>query len=128
MSKLTAVQDVVIVKPDPPVERVGSIWIPEAFANTLWSGLIVAIGPGRLDGKGRFRATSVRPGDYVVIDTAKAVQITYQGEELMVTREPELLGIITEEGTEILTWKNENRMTRREWEDTMKAGVVRKTA
>jgi co-chaperonin GroES (HSP10) len=123
---LTTNQDKVIVKPDKPVEKVGLIFIPEKYQSTLWSGLVVDIGPGRLNDKGHFIATVLKPGDHILIDTAKAVQVFYENEEYMFTREKEVLGWV-EEGGEVLTFKNEGRLTRKEWEETMRRGVVRKT-
>jgi len=110
------IQDKIAVKPDPKLDKVGSIFIPERYQSTLWSGTVIAIGPGDYDAKGRFIPTELKPGQHIVIDTARAVEVRVEGEELMFTREGEVLGIV-DEGGEVLTWKNEGRMTRREWEE-----------
>jgi chaperonin GroES len=127
---LKTTHDKIIVLPDKPVENMGLIYIPEQYRSTLWSGVVIAVGPGSIDEKGRFRPTETEVGSRVVIDTAQAVQLDYDGVEYMVTRESELLGVIDGDG-EVITWKNEGRLTRREWEATMKeqaasGGVVRK--
>ena len=111
-------QDKVIVKCDPPIEKIGSIFVPEVYQSTLWSGTIIVTGPGRITDKGKFIPMSLHVGDRVIIDTARAMQLTYEGEELMVTREDEIMGTITSEG-EVLTWKNSGRPTRKEWEESM---------
>jgi len=112
------IQDKVAVKADPPVAKVGLIHIPEAYQSTLWSGVVVAIGPGTANAKGRFIPTELRPGQLVVIDTAMAVEVPIDGEDYLLTREKEILGTIDDEG-EVLTWKNEGRPTYKEWEAVM---------
>ena len=112
------IQDKVAVKADPPVQKVGLIHIPEAYQSTLWSGVVVAVGPGTANAKGRFIPTELRPGQRVVIDTAMAVEIPIDGVEYLLTREKEILGTIDDEG-DVLTWKNEGRPTYKEWEAVM---------
>ena len=126
-----AIHDKVWILPDPPIEKIGLIYVPDAYQSTLWSGTVVAVGEGAYDERGRFTPTSLKVGDHVVIDTARAVQNTFEGVDYMITREKEIMGIVTEEG-EVLSWKNQGRPTRQEWEkvmyETERGRAVRKTA
>jgi len=107
------------VKRDDPLDKVGMIFLPESAWSNQWSGTIVAIGKGEVNKKGTFIPTELRVGDHVVVDTGRAVETTWEGEEYLVTREKEILGIILD-GGQVLSWQNQGRPTRREWENVMK--------
>jgi co-chaperonin GroES (HSP10) len=113
--------DKIWVKRDQPLSRVGLIYLPESHWSNQWSGVIVAIGPGEVNKRGVFVPTTLRVEDHVVVDTGRAVETTYGDppEEYLVTREKEILGIISEGGV-VHSWQNQRRPTRREWEETMK--------
>jgi chaperonin GroES len=122
--------DKIWVKRDDPLDRVGLIYLPESHWSNQWSGRIIAIGPGEVNDKGVFIPTTLRVGDHVVVDTGRAVETTYGDPpaEYLVTREKEILGVISEGGI-VHSWQNQHRPTRREWENvmhnTMKGEVTR---
>ena len=95
---LTTTQDKIVILPDPPPDSYGPIVIPEAYRATIWAGTVVAAGEGRMTRKGAFIPTTVKAGDRVLIQTALAVRFDHEGTEYMLTREPELVGLIEGEG------------------------------
>ena len=115
---LRPIQDVVIIRPDTPEEYHGLIIIPERYRTLLWAGKVVAVGPGRVNRKGKFIPTTVRPGQRVLIQTSQAVQVDHEEEEYMFTREDKILGIIRGEST--LEPIGKQPLTRREWEELKK--------
>jgi len=118
--KIKAIHDKIWIIPDPPAEKFGSIYIPEAYQVTIWSGIVVAVGPGDYDKYGNFKRTRIKVGDHVVIDTARAVQNTFEGVEYMITREKEILFyILAGEEIDLSTFTKSDRPTRKEWEEIM---------
>lgn len=74
----------------------GGLFIPDTVADTSgnFEGVIVAIGRGHRDGKGRVRPMDVRLGDRVVFSQYAGAKIFWQNEELLILRESELMGIL----------------------------------
>ena len=108
--QLRTIQNKIIIKPDTEPDHAGLIFIPTAYRHTVWTGLVVAIGDDVKD---------IVVGMRVVIDTARAVQVTYNSEEYMFTRSPEILGICKEDDV-MIGPVGTVPMTRREWEGTIK--------
>ena len=112
---LRPIQDVVIIRPDTPEEYHGLIIIPERYRTLLWAGTVIAVGPGKVNRKGKFIPSTVRPGQRVLIQTSQAVQADVNDNELMFTREDKILGIIR--GNHTLETIGKQPPTRREWEE-----------
>lgn len=74
----------------------GGLFIPDTAADVSGNleGVIVAVGRGHRDGKGRVRPMDVRLGDRVVFSQYAGAKIPWQNEELLILRESELMGIL----------------------------------
>lgn len=79
-------------------ERVtpGGLYIPDTVADVSgnFKGLVVAIGRGHLDKKGRIRPLDVKNGDTVVFSQFSGSKIEYQGQTVIFLREADVLGIV----------------------------------
>jgi co-chaperonin GroES (HSP10) len=94
--RIRVLHDLVLVRIDPPDEHSQSP--TRATASTYewfsWSGLVVAVGPGRWSQKGRPRRLPMltRPGDRVVVDAQSGQIVDVGGVEHRFIREEDLLG------------------------------------
>lgn len=110
----------IVVRPDPEIDKVGSIFVPpiakaeECDGNkyltgefVVTQGTVLAVGPGRLIRKGElydgkyaqkdfYRATQLKPGDRVefrrVGDGRSGVEIKVEGENVLLMREDDVIG------------------------------------
>ena len=62
--------------------------------NKLFSGIIVAIGEGKKNLKGFTEPMNVKEGQRVLFGEFSGQKVTIEGEELLIMREPDLIGIL----------------------------------
>jgi len=60
----------------------------------LFSGIIVAIGEGKRLPKGNIEPMSVEVGQHVLFGEFSGQKVTLDGEDLLVMREPDIIGIL----------------------------------
>lgn len=75
----------------------GGLYIPETVNQTTGNmqGCVVAVGRGRRDKKGRVRPMDVSPGDRILFPEYTGTKIDWQGEQLIILREGEVMGILS---------------------------------
>jgi len=90
--------DRVLVKPEVAEDRTQhGIYLPEGAKEKPMRGKIVAAGPGkRSDDDGKHTALSVKKGDTVVYGKYAGTEIEIDGEQYMIMRESDLLGLVEE--------------------------------
>jgi chaperonin GroES len=92
MEKLRPLGDRVLVKRmDSEEITAGGIIIPDAAKEKPQTGKVVAIGTGRLAADGKIMPMQVKPGDKVFLPKYAG---TDAGENLIIVREDEILGIM----------------------------------
>jgi chaperonin GroES len=64
--------------------------------NKLFSGIIVAAGEGKKSPKGHTDPMNVKVGDHVLFGEYSGQKVTVNGEELLMMREPDVIGILHE--------------------------------
>ncbi|MSO71032.1 MAG: co-chaperone GroES [Alphaproteobacteria bacterium] len=72
----------------------GGIFIPDTVKEKPQEGEIMAVGPGARDDDGNIVPLSVKPGDRVLFAKWSGNEIRMDGEELLVMKESDLLGIL----------------------------------
>jgi chaperonin GroES len=75
-------------------ERHGTIIIPDSAKEKPQEAEIVAVGPGKLDENGNRSPMDVKVGDRVLIGKYSGTEIKLDGEDLIILREDEVLGVI----------------------------------
>ena len=60
----------------------------------LFSGIIVAIGEGKKSPKGHIEPMNVKEGDHVLFGEFSGQKVTVDGEELLMMRDPDVIGIL----------------------------------
>ena len=95
---LRPIKDQVVVLPDPPVQRIGLIHVPETVnaENPNYfpmTGTVVAVGPGRIE-DGQRVPPDVHVGDRVVHPRYAGNQITCMDDSVLylVMREADIIG------------------------------------
>lgn len=72
----------------------GGIGIPESAAEKPVQGEIIAVGNGRLLDNGEVQPLELRPGDRVLSGKYSGTEIKLDGEDLLVMREDDIMGVI----------------------------------
>jgi len=93
--KFRPLHDNVLVKRlETTEEKVGGIIIPDTAKEKPQEGNVLAVGPGKLQDDGTRRAFGVAEGNKILFGKYAGTEITIDGEELLVLRESDLLGVI----------------------------------
>ncbi len=87
--------DRVIVHPvDEKEVKKGGIIIPDTAKEKPQEGIVVALGTGKLDENGKKIEFTVKKGDKVLISKYGGTEIKVDGENYLIMREDDILGII----------------------------------
>ena len=93
--KLRPLQDRVLVRRiEPEAKTSGGIIIPDTAQEKPMEGEVVAAGPGVRDADGVVQPLEVKAGDRVLFGKWSGSEIKLNGEDLMIMKESDLLGII----------------------------------
>ncbi|RLB07636.1 MAG: co-chaperone GroES [Deltaproteobacteria bacterium] len=93
--KITPLQDRVLVKRLEEEERTkGGIIIPDTAKEKPMEGRVIAVGKGRVKEDGGVIPLEVKAGDKVLFSKYAGTEIKIDGEEHLIMREDDILGII----------------------------------
>ncbi len=88
--------DRVVVKPQDAEEKTaGGLYIPDTAKEKPQRGTVVAVGPGKVE-NGTHIDMTVKEGDTVLYGKYAGTEITLGDEEVMIMRESDILGIVSE--------------------------------
>ena len=73
----------------------GGLIIPETAKEKPAEGEIVSAGPGARKDSGELIAPSVKAGDRILFGKWSGTEVTLNGEELLIMKESDILGIIS---------------------------------
>ena len=74
-------------------QRIGGIIIPDTAKEKPQQAKVVAVGHGRVNDEGKTIPLDVKPGEYVLIGKYAGTEIKLDGEEYLIVREDEILGV-----------------------------------
>ena len=93
--KIRPLHDRIIVKRLEEERKTASgIVIPDTAAEKPDQGEVIAVGSGKILDDGKTRAVGVKPGDKVLFGKYSGQTVKVQGEELLVMREEDVMGVI----------------------------------
>ena len=96
--KVKPLQDRVLVKRIEKEERTpGGIIIPDTAKEKPAEGKIIATGPGKVLEDGKVMPLDVKPGDHVLFAKYAGTEVKIDGEELILMREDDILGVLEAE-------------------------------
>jgi len=92
--KIKPLHDRVIVKRISEAEMTkGGLYIPESAKETPAEGKILAVGPGKSE-DGKVVPLGVKVNDVVIFSKYAGTEVKVEGEELLIMREEDILGIV----------------------------------
>ncbi|MEX0594436.1 MAG: co-chaperone GroES [Balneolaceae bacterium] len=95
MAKIKPLSDRVLVRPDDAEETTSSgIIIPDTAKEKPQKGTVIAAGPGKVENGNKIEM-SVKKGDHILYGKYSGTEITLEGEEYLIMRESDILGIVS---------------------------------
>jgi chaperonin GroES len=99
MTQLRPLHDRIVVRRIEEAEQMrGGIYIPDTAREKPQQGEAIAVGSGRILENGQRVPMDVRTGDVVLFGKYSGTEVKIDGEDLLILRESDVLGII--EGAE----------------------------
>jgi chaperonin GroES len=77
-------------------KSVGGIIIPDTAKKKPSQGEVIAVGPGGRDESGKLIPIDVKAGDRVLFGKWSGTEVKIDGEELLIMKESDIMGIIDE--------------------------------
>ncbi|MEX0644941.1 MAG: co-chaperone GroES [Parvularculaceae bacterium] len=87
--------DRVLVRRIEEDDKVGSIIIPDTAKEKPQQGEVMAIGPGARNEDGKLTPLDVKKGDKILFGKWSGSEVKISGEELLIMKESDILGIIS---------------------------------
>jgi chaperonin GroES len=95
--KFRPLHDRVVVKRIEAEEKTaGGIIIPDTAKEKPSQGEVIAVGPGARDERGNVIQPDVKVGDRVLFGKWSGNEVVLDGEELLIMKESDIMGIIVE--------------------------------
>jgi chaperonin GroES len=95
--KFRPLHDRVVVRRIEAEEKsAGGIIIPDTAKEKPSQGEVIAVGPGGRDESGKLIPIDVKEGDRVLFGKWSGTEVKIDGEELLIMKESDLMGIIDE--------------------------------
>lgn len=85
---------VVVRRVDSEEKTAGGIIIPDTAKEKPSEGVIVSVGPGARDDSGKVVAPDVKSGDRVLFGKWSGTEIKLDGEDLIIMKESDILGVV----------------------------------
>ena len=94
--KVRPLQDRVLVKRlEEDLEKTkGGLYIPDTAKEKPQQGKVMAVGKGKVNDDGKVTALDVKVGDKVLFGKYSGSEIKVDGEELLIMREEDILGVV----------------------------------
>ena len=93
--KIRPLHDRVIIKRLEEERKTASgIVIPDTAAEKPDQGEVMAVGPGKRDDEGKQHPLDVKVGDRVLFGKYSGTTVKVEGDELLVLREEDILGVV----------------------------------
>jgi chaperonin GroES len=86
---------VVVKRIEENETMVGGLYIPDSAKEKPQQGEVVAVGKGKRDDSGKVNALDVQVGDRILFGKYSGSDIKLDGNEYLIMREDEILGVLT---------------------------------
>lgn len=94
-AKFRPLHDRVLVRRASNDEKTaGGIILPESAQEKPMEGVVVAVGTGHINDNGEVRPLDVKEGDQIIFSKWAGTEVKINGEDLMVMKESDIIGII----------------------------------
>ena len=93
--KIRPLQDrIIVLRVDEEEKTSGGIIIPDTAKEKPQEGKVVAVGKGKVGDDGKVQPLDVKKGDRVLFGKYAGTEIKIEGEEHLILREDDILGVI----------------------------------
>jgi chaperonin GroES len=93
--KIRPLQDRILIKRvEEEQKTAGGIIIPDSAKEKPQEGRVVAVGNGKVGDDGKLRPLDVKKGDRILFSKYSGSEVKLDGEEHMIIREEDVLGVI----------------------------------
>jgi chaperonin GroES len=94
--KVRPLQDRVLIKrlEDDTEKTKGGLYIPDSAKEKPQQGKVMAVGKGRTNDEGKVIPLDVKAGDRILFGKYSGSEIKVDGEELLIMREEDILGVV----------------------------------
>lgn len=93
--KIRPLNDRILVKRLAEIEKTkGGIIIPDSAKEKPAEGEVIAVGPGKLDDKGKRVAPDLKKGDRVLFSKYGGTEVKLDGNDYLIMREDDILGVV----------------------------------
>lgn len=87
---------VLVKRKETPKKTASGLILPSSATEKLNQGSVIAVGTGYINEQGETRPLQVKKNDLVIFGKFSGNTITIDGEELLILKEEEILGTLTE--------------------------------
>jgi len=95
-TKFTPLHDRILVRRIEESDTTrGGIIIPDTAKDKPQEGEVVSVGKGKINEEGKVRPLDVKDGDRILFGMYSGTEIKLDGEDFVIMREEEVLGIVT---------------------------------
>src|SRR5690349_1139141 len=95
-TKFTPLHDRILVRRVEEAETTrGGIILPDSAKEKPQEGEVVSAGKGKISEEGKVRPLDVKEGDRILFGKYSGTEIKLDGEDFIIMREEEVLGVIT---------------------------------
>jgi len=85
---------VVVRRTEEETKSAGGIVIPDTATEKPCQGEVLAVGPGKMQEDGKLQPMGVKKGDKVLFSKYAGTEINIEGEEHLIIREDDVLGVV----------------------------------
>ena len=90
---------VLLRRVEQETKTTGGIFIPDTAQEKPMEGDVIAVGPGARGEDGKVHPLDVKAGDRVLFGKWSGTEIKIDGEELMIMKESDVMGIVAGDAT-----------------------------
>lgn len=96
MSKIKPLGNRVLIKRSKPQPTKGGILLPDTAQEKPKEGVIIAVGPGKLNDEGKRDPMNVKEGDRILFSSYAGTEIknVEEEDELLIMSEDDILGVL----------------------------------
>ena len=96
MAKFTPLHDRILVRRVEEAETTrGGIILPDTAKEKPQEGEVISVGKGKINEEGKVRPLDMKEGDRILFGKYSGTEIKLDGEEFIIMREEEVLGILS---------------------------------
>jgi chaperonin GroES len=85
---------VLVKRSDEPTKTKSGLFLPETAKEKPSEGVVLAVGNGRVADDGKVTPLTVKVGDKVIFGKYSGTEIKVDGEDRLIMREDDILGIV----------------------------------